>query len=170
MNKKSSSSSLSKRLAKNAKKCSPPKPRKENDFFTKSLKRAREKGYIPPWTDLSAIQDYYNNRPLRCSVDHIVPYCNIITTYDDGSQGPLYTALHVPWNLQLLPITLNAIKGDSFDGTPLNESWLARVKYSDLDIKDWFVQTIQKNNLEKYTLELSKLYFRQQDYQEASFL
>lgn len=52
-----------------------------------------------------AIREIYEQCPAGHEVDHIVPL-----------QGALVSGLHVPWNLQYLPISENRRKRNAFDG------------------------------------------------------
>lgn len=58
----------------------------------------------PPWVDLSAVAVIYRQCPIGMEVDHIVPL-----------RGRRVSGLHVPWNLQYLPASENAKKGNRFD-------------------------------------------------------
>ena len=58
---------------------------KSNEEKAKKLQR------IPPWADLTAIQNFYLNRPNGFHVDHIIPLC-----------GKKVSGLHVLENLQYL--------------------------------------------------------------------
>jgi 5-methylcytosine-specific restriction endonuclease McrA len=58
----------------------------------------------PPWLteqQIKAMQDMYVNRPKGFEVDHIVPL-----------RGKDVCGLHVPWNLQYLPISENRKKSN----------------------------------------------------------
>jgi hypothetical protein len=50
-------------------------------------------------------RDLYNVTGQKYNVDHIVPL-----------QGKGVCGLHVPWNLQVLPVDINIAKGNKFDG------------------------------------------------------
>lgn len=60
----------------------------------------------------SEIQEFYDNRPEDCHVDHIIPL-----------NHELVCGLHVPWNFQYLSAEDNIKKSNSFDGTYENVSW-----------------------------------------------
>jgi len=59
----------------------------------------------PPWADLKAIKEFYQNRPEGCHVDHIIPL-----------QGKDICGLHVLENLQYLPAKDNLRKGNQWHG------------------------------------------------------
>ena len=67
-------------------------------------RRARKKCACPSWVDLNAIREIYKNCPDGFHVDHIIPL-----------QSELVCGLHVPWNLQYLPILENISKSNKFD-------------------------------------------------------
>lgn len=56
--------------------------------------------------------NFYKNCPKDKEVDHIIPLKN------DKICG-----LHVPWNMQYLTRSDNAVKNNSFDGTYENNGW-----------------------------------------------
>lgn len=64
-------------------------------------RRARIEKAIPPWADLQAIQNIYNNCPEGYHVDHIYPL-----------KGENSCGLHVENNLQYLPKADNLRKGN----------------------------------------------------------
>lgn len=69
--------------------------------------RARQTAKIqrtPPWADLAAIREFYENCPPGHEVDHVVPL-----------RGKTVSGLHVLNNLQYLPQKVNRLKGSSFD-------------------------------------------------------
>jgi hypothetical protein len=57
----------------------------------------------PVWSNLDKIKDIYEKCPPGYEVDHIVPL-----------QGKLVSGLHVPENLQYLPMSQNRAKGNKF--------------------------------------------------------
>ena len=72
----------------------------------KVRQRARRINAAPPWTDWETIFKYYEMARaltkltgIRYSVDHIMPLRG------KGSCG-----LHVPWNLQVMPLSVNIVK------------------------------------------------------------
>lgn len=58
------------------------------------------------------LKEIYKNKPKYLEIDHIIPISN-----------EFVSGLHVPWNLQYLPLKENRKKGNKFDGTYSNESW-----------------------------------------------
>ncbi len=81
----------------------------------KNMKRMAAKlNAIPKWLtseDWWLIKEIYhlsNHRSkitgIRWSVDHIVPL-----------QGKLVSGLHTPWNLQVIPSSINSAKHNSFE-------------------------------------------------------
>ena len=65
----------------------------------------RKRKACPLWVDLKAIEEIYMGCPTGHDVDHIVPL-----------QGETVCGLHVPWNLQYLPASINRAKRNKFDG------------------------------------------------------
>lgn len=84
-------------------------PAKKN-FYTQTY-RAKKRGAMPPWLtdeDKANIRGFYamSARLSQClgiphHVDHIYPL-----------QGKTCSGLHVPWNLQVIPATVNIAKGN----------------------------------------------------------
>ena len=75
---------------------------KERSYAQRDAYRRRCKEAMPEWVDRRAILDVYKEaKRLGLSVDHIVPLHN-----------PTVCGLHVPWNLQLLPLEDNIRKGN----------------------------------------------------------
>ena len=75
---------------------------KERSYAQRDSYRRRCKEAMPEWADRRAILDVYKEaKRLGLSVDHIVPLHN-----------PTVCGLHVPWNLQLLPLEDNIRKGN----------------------------------------------------------
>jgi hypothetical protein len=66
---------------------------------------ARKKQACPSWTDLDVIEKIYAGCPDGHDVDHIVPL-----------KGEVVCGLHVPWNLQYLPLGENRRKKNKFEG------------------------------------------------------
>ena len=58
----------------------------------------------PLWADMERIEEIYKNCPEGYQVDHIVPL-----------RGEYVSGLHVPYNLQYLPVTQNLQKKNRFD-------------------------------------------------------
>jgi len=58
---------------------------------------------IPPWADLTAIKEFYFNRPEGYHVDHIIPL-----------RGKTVSGLHTLENLQYLPAKENMSKGNRY--------------------------------------------------------
>ena len=58
------------------------------------------------------IQLMYERCPDGHELDHIIPL-----------RHELVSGLHVPWNMQYLPVKENRSKGNKFDGTNDNNSW-----------------------------------------------
>jgi hypothetical protein len=79
-------------------------PDKLRGLNANSKKIRRER--TPPWADLSAIRQFYNNCPDGYEVDHIVPL-----------RGKYVSGLHVIGNLQYLPEAVNRAKSNKFDAT-----------------------------------------------------
>ena len=78
----------------------PEKVREQVRLRQTVLRRA-----TPPWVDMRAIKTFYANRPPGHHVDHIEPL-----------QGKDRSGLHVPWNLQYLPIEVSLRKYNHTDG------------------------------------------------------
>lgn len=72
----------------------------------RKLERTINKSLLPE------IYAFYKNCPKGYEVDHIIPLSN-----------KLISGLHVPNNLQYLPIKENAFKTNRFDGTYNNQTW-----------------------------------------------
>ena len=72
------------------------------------LRRKRQKQATPPWLTKEqrvSMHRFRLNRPPGMSVDHIVPI-----------QSDIVCGLHVPWNLQYIPIKQNKQKGNGLPG------------------------------------------------------
>ena len=65
----------------------------------------RKRKACPLWADLKAIEAIYMGCPSGYEVDHIVPL-----------KGETVCGLHVAWNLQYLPMSINRSKRNKFDG------------------------------------------------------
>ena len=79
---------------------------KERSYAQRDAYRRRCKEAMPEWVDRRAILNVYKEaKRLGLSVDHIVPLHN-----------PTVCGLHVPWNLQLLPLEDNIRKGNKHAG------------------------------------------------------
>ena len=74
-------------------------------YFAKyAARRAAKLNATPPWVDHAALVAIYEkSRALKLEVDHIIPL-----------KHRLVCGLHVPWNLQLLPMIANRQKHNSF--------------------------------------------------------
>jgi len=84
--------------------------RRHPETSTKYRRRRRSaiKKATPRWLNenqRAAIKEFYSNRPIGMTVDHIVPLL-----------GKNISGLHVPWNLQYLTPQDNAKKGTSLVG------------------------------------------------------
>lgn len=82
---------------------------KLNSAFNQARKNRLRKS---PKQQRNAIKQFYLNCPAGFVVDHIIPLTH-----------RLVYGLHVPWNLQYLPVKDNLLKSNKFDGTYENESW-----------------------------------------------
>lgn len=81
----------------------------KREAFT-ALRRAAKLQATPPWLTAehkAQMREMYRTRPQGHEVDHIVPL-----------QGENVCGLHVPWNLQHLPMLENRKKGRSFSEQP----------------------------------------------------
>lgn len=92
----------------------------------RALRRAKEKESQPEWVNREEILEIYQQAEElqwlseeQLEVDHIIPLIN------DKVCG-----LHVSWNLQIVPMSLNRQKGNRFDGTKKNLKW--REEYESL--------------------------------------
>lgn len=66
----------------------------------------------PDWVSWSEIAAVYKACPPDHHVDHIIPL-----------NHPDVCGLHVPWNLQYLPVKTNIEKSNKWDGTYSNLGW-----------------------------------------------
>lgn len=64
----------------------------------------KRKNRVPEWANLDKIREIYKNRPKGCHIDHIVPL-----------NGKDVCGLHVEYNLQYLPASLNMSKGNKWE-------------------------------------------------------
>jgi hypothetical protein len=64
----------------------------------------RERRVVPEWIDVMELKRFYRERPVGQTVDHIVPLKGITV------EGWPVSGLHVPWNLQYLPLAENVRK------------------------------------------------------------
>lgn len=79
---------------------------KERNYAHRDAYRARCRQAMPPWADRKAILEVYREaKRLGLSVDHIMPL-----------KGANFSGLHVPWNLQLMPLAENIRKGNRHAG------------------------------------------------------
>lgn len=77
---------------------------REDKNYRESLRRARKLEATPKWLtkeQLAEIKNIYKNCPKGFEVDHIMPL-----------KGKNSSGLHVPWNLQYLPVKENRSKGN----------------------------------------------------------
>ena len=89
------------------------KDHKEAYYARKAKRRASLLNRTPLWlseSDLNKMREIYNRCSLlnkqgtvKYEVDHIVPL-----------QGETVSGLHVPWNLQIIPMLENRSKGNRF--------------------------------------------------------
>jgi len=79
-----------------------PKPLAYAKARQKRVRRA-----TPPWADMPAILQFYQNTPEGYTVDHIIPI-----------NGKTVSGLHVPENFQYLTLADNSSKGNKWD-----QSW-----------------------------------------------
>jgi hypothetical protein len=89
------------------------KDNKEAYYARKAKRRASLLNRTPLWlseSDLNKMREIYNRCSLlnkqgtgKYEVDHIVPL-----------QGETVSGLHVPWNLQIIPMLENRSKGNRF--------------------------------------------------------
>lgn len=72
--------------------------------FEESMRRAKKRRATPKWLTTEQreqIKAIYKNCPYGYEVDHVMPL-----------RGKQSSGLHVPWNLQYLPISENRKKGN----------------------------------------------------------
>lgn len=74
---------------------------KKKHIARTSQRPKRVKRATPPWADMQAIRSIYETCPPGYEVDHIIPL-----------KGANVCGLHVPWNLQHLPIEENRRKSN----------------------------------------------------------
>jgi len=68
---------------------------------------------VPKWVNRKELLDFYSKCPLGYAVDHIVPI-----------RHKMVCGLHVPWNLQYLPESENAAKGNHYFSSDFRYFWL----------------------------------------------
>lgn len=73
--------------------------------YISTKRKKRIKQATPDWADLEAIRVFYEYRPDKMEVDHIVPI-----------SGETVCGLHIIENLQYLSRSANASKNNRFDG------------------------------------------------------
>lgn len=76
---------------------------KEKQTAKSAMERAMRLQRCPSWSDLKAIEQFYNNRPEGHHVDHIIPL-----------RGKKVSGFHVLENLQYLPSTENLSKSNKY--------------------------------------------------------
>jgi hypothetical protein len=76
---------------------------KEKQNAKSAMERAIRLQRCPSWSDLKAIEQFYDNRPDGHHVDHIIPL-----------RGKTVSGLHVLENLQYLPSTVNLSKSNKY--------------------------------------------------------
>lgn len=79
---------------------------KERSYAHRDAYRRRCRQAMPAWVDWKEILAIYREaKRLGLSVDHIMPL-----------KGVNFSGLHVPWNLQLMPLSENVRKGNRYAG------------------------------------------------------
>ena len=79
---------------------------KERSYAHRDAYRRRCRQAMPAWVDRKEILAIYREaKRLGLSVDHIMPL-----------KGVNFSGLHVPWNLQLMPLSENVRKGNRYAG------------------------------------------------------
>lgn len=77
---------------------------KDRKYASRDAYRRRCRQAMPSWVDRGQIITIYRRaKALGLSVDHIVPL-----------NGENVCGLHVPWNLQLMPLRENIAKGNRY--------------------------------------------------------
>lgn len=82
--------------------------REQNAEYYKQYNRSygrkkRVKEATPKWVDKKQLKKIYMERPEGFHVDHVIPI-----------NGKGVCGLHVPWNLQYLPASVNIKKGNKY--------------------------------------------------------
>jgi hypothetical protein len=78
----------------------------------KRLRDIQKQKSFPKWINKKELINIYKQCPKGYHVDHIIPLSH-----------PDVCGLHVPWNLQYLPLEENIFKSNKFDGTYKNDNW-----------------------------------------------
>jgi 5-methylcytosine-specific restriction endonuclease McrA len=80
--------------------------------FKRFARKPRYKKTTPKWINYNDFCPVFSSRYAGLSMDHIIPLSH-----------EKVCGLNVPWNIQLLTIEENNLKGNNFDGTNNNDSW-----------------------------------------------